>query len=183
MLNFKSLISYLLVFAFTVLTACTAQNIEGVAFTASNPNCRASTFEELVQQNASDLGAGTYRNLVEETLSEMAVSVWRSDPSSLGSCQARYKIGSTPGQPVYNIEFQSEVSFFVEPSRVCINHTDANGPDRNGIRVSDADIEHPWKWVDQGPSVDGLPDGYFSRREYVPVCFNKNGGIEGYLNG
>ncbi|MCA0858830.1 hypothetical protein [Phaeobacter italicus] len=112
----------------------------------------------------------------------MAVAVWQKNTASVGECQARYKVSSTPGKPIYDIEFQSEVSFFIEASRVCLNHTDIHGPDRNGVRVHDSDITHPWKWIDQGQSVDGLPDGYFSRRAYLPVCFDKNGEIEGYLN-
>ncbi len=175
--------SLVVVVLLAALVACTTRTIEGSNLTPENPECRASVYEGIVQQHASDLGTGRYRNLIVSTLSEMAVAVWRMEPSSIGTCQIRYQIGSKPGQPIYDIAFQSNVTFFVEPSRVCLNQTDTDGPDRNGIRVPDAEIEHPWRWIDQGPSVDGLPDGYFARREYVPVCFNRNGEIEGYLDG
>lgn len=165
------------------LTACTTRTIEGVALTEGNSNCRGTTFSEIMERHVSSLGTGRHRHLIEETLSEMAIAAWSKNLSSLGRCEVRYKIGTTPSQPLYDIEFQSVVTFFVEPSRVCLNHYDGYGPDRNGIRVPDADIDHPWRWIDEGPSVAGLPDGFFAKREYVPVCFSSSGEIEGYLNG
>jgi len=169
--------------ALSVLIGCTSRTVESSSLTPSNQRCRADLHEDLVKENASNLGAGRYRDLVVETLSDMAVAIWEEEPTSTEICQTRHVINSKPGQPIYDVEFQSQVTIFTDSARVCLNHVDAYGPDRNGIRVSDAEIKHPWKWVDQGRSVAGLPKSYFARREYLPVCFDKNGGIVEYLDG
>lgn len=164
------------------LVGCTTRTIESINLTPENTECRASAYEGLVQRHVSDLGPLGNRRLIVSTLSQMATSLWRMEPRSTGTCHFRYQVDSKPAWPIYDVSFQSTVTILVEPSRVCLNHTDPFGPDRNGIRVPDAEIEHPWRWISQGRSVAGLPPGYFARREYLPVCFGRNGEIVGYLN-
>ncbi len=167
-----------------VLVGCATRTIESTLITTRNQDCPIEAYEDLVIQSAAALSPGVRRSVVIHTLSQMAIKVWNGDLLPSGDeCRTKHLINSQPGTPVYDIVFQSEVTFFTSSTTVCLNHTDLDGPDRYGIRVDDSEIKYPWKWVDQGPSVDGLPDGYFARRAYVPVCFNRNGEIEGYLNG
>lgn len=164
------------------LAGCTTRTIESINLTPENTECRASAYEGLVRQYASDLDLWRYRHLIVSTLSQMAISVWLMEPRSTGTCQVRYQIEASLGWPYNGVMVPSTVTFFVEPSRVCLNHTDVHGPDYAGIRVPDAEIEHPWRWISQGRVVAGLPPGYFARREFLPVCFGRNGEIVGYLD-
>ena len=164
------------------LVGCTTRTVESINLTPENTECRASAYEGLVRQYASDFDPWRYRHLIVSTLSQIATSVWRMEPRATGTCQVRYQIEASMRWPYNGVMIPSTVTFFVEPSRVCLNHIDKYGPDVAGIRVPDAEIEHPWRWVSQGRVVAGLPPGYFARREYLPVCFDRNGEIEGYLD-
>lgn len=172
--------------AFFLLAACSTYSIESSIVTRASDSCTTERYLNLVDRNAPNLNSGRDRDHIVRTLSEMAVQIWQERPDNQHVCQVQYGLNyRSHARPVYGVELEFPVTVTIldDRSRVCLNHTDLDGPDRYGVRVADEEIRYPWRWVDQGPSVEGVSEGFFARREYVPVCFDRNGEITEYLNG
>lgn len=141
--------------------------------------CNETEIAVLLRPFAGELRPGRHRQLVMQTLSEIAVEVWKNTAPLNGSCQSHFSISYPDIGAAQSTRFVSELSFYRDGESVCIGHDDflgltpGLGPEREA-----AYLEYDWGYVSD--PIGSLSDYGLRRKRFLPACFDSEGKLEGY---
>ncbi|MFQ1700785.1 hypothetical protein ACJ5NV_09325 [Loktanella agnita] len=136
--------------------------------------CESEQILSFFSDALPDLHVGKRRMEVEAVLSAMAVEIIQTSGSEEIGCRikadAEFPIGAPYGQ---DIAMPIRISALIRESSVCLNHNSFENGGRPNYESQDAYIARPF--LLSGNSEQ-------QQRTFLPVCFDTNGTILGYLD-
>ena len=170
---------FLIIVLVGLLASCTGIAIKSASLSPNVAGCNAEDYEDIIKSYASELHPGRYRDSIVSALSEIVKEIWWTEHIVHSDCQTRHHISYTPSQPLNSVEFPVTISVFLAPGKLCLNHEDFTGTGKGDTRREQTYEDYPWVYIEN----KNAPGSGVGKRVFSPVCFDRSGKVDGYLNG